>query len=122
LTNASLTAALIFGSRNRCIGDLWGKENKGLAHMFKMMNRARINTAVSSLTMASTAYRNALAYTAECVQAARFLTIRTMPSDPFGRSAITFSEGRAERERASEMSEKDGDFSENWRKPQKPRQ
>ena len=61
--HASPTAALNFGSRNDCIGYLCGNENKGLAHMFQMMNQARINTGVSGMALASTAYQNALDYT-----------------------------------------------------------
>ncbi|MCU0592248.1 MAG: acyl-CoA dehydrogenase [Desulfobacterales bacterium] len=66
--NASPTAALAFGGHGDCIGYLCGIENKGLAHMFQMMNGARINTAVSGMTLAGTAYRNALAYTSQRVQ------------------------------------------------------
>jgi alkylation response protein AidB-like acyl-CoA dehydrogenase len=63
--HASPTAALAFGAKDGCIGYLCGQENQGLAHMFQMMNSARINTGVSGMTMASTAYLNALAYTKE---------------------------------------------------------
>ena len=63
--HASATAALTFGGRDGCIGYLCGEKNKGLAHMFQMMNQARINTGVSGMAMASTAYLNALAYTKE---------------------------------------------------------
>ncbi|RJQ81651.1 MAG: acyl-CoA dehydrogenase [Desulfobacteraceae bacterium] len=66
--HASPTAALSFGSRDGCIGYLCGEKNKGLAHMFQMMNQARINTGVSGMAMASTAYLNALAYAKERVQ------------------------------------------------------
>jgi hypothetical protein len=66
--HASPTAALSFGSRDRCIGYLCGEKNKGLAHMFQMMNAARINTGVSGMAMASAAYLNALAYVKERVQ------------------------------------------------------
>jgi alkylation response protein AidB-like acyl-CoA dehydrogenase len=66
--HASPTCALSFGSRNGCIGYLCGEANKGLAHMFQMMNAARINTGVSGMTLASTAYQNALAYTKDRVQ------------------------------------------------------
>jgi alkylation response protein AidB-like acyl-CoA dehydrogenase len=66
--NASPTAALTFGGRDGCIGYLCGEENKGLAHMFQMMNGARINTAVSGMTLAGSAYRSALSYTAQRVQ------------------------------------------------------
>jgi alkylation response protein AidB-like acyl-CoA dehydrogenase len=61
--HASPTCALTFGARDDCVGYLCGEANKGLAHMFQMMNAARINTGVSGMTLASTAYQNALEYT-----------------------------------------------------------
>lgn len=61
--HASPTAQLHFGGSGRCIGFLCGKAGEGLAHMFQMMNAARINTGVSGMTLAGTAYRNALEYT-----------------------------------------------------------
>jgi len=66
--HASPTCELNFGSRGACIAFLCGEENMGLAHMFQMMNEARINAGVSGMTLASTAYQNALAYTRERVQ------------------------------------------------------
>lgn len=66
--HASPTAALTFGGRDECIGYLCGKPNMGLPHMFQMMNAARINTGVSGMTLASTAYRNALDYAKERLQ------------------------------------------------------
>ncbi len=66
--HASPTCALNFGDNDGCEGYLCGKENRGLAHMFQMMNAARINTGVSGMTLASTAYHNALAYARERVQ------------------------------------------------------
>jgi hypothetical protein len=60
--HGSPTASLAFGGRGDCLGFLCGRENQGLAHMFQMMNAARINTGVSGMTLASTAYQNALAY------------------------------------------------------------
>ena len=66
--HGSPTAALSFGSRDDCHGYLCGEENQGLAHMFQMMNQARINTGVSGMTLASTAYQNALAYCKQRVQ------------------------------------------------------
>ncbi|MFW6011557.1 MAG: acyl-CoA dehydrogenase [Desulfosalsimonas sp.] len=68
--HASPTAALSFGSKDGCIGYLCGQENKGLAHMFQMMNSARINTGVSGMTLGSTAYLNALEYSRQRVQGA----------------------------------------------------
>ena len=66
--HASPTCVLNFGSRDDCVGYLCGEENKGLAHMFQMMNAARINTGVSGMALASTAYQNALAYTKDRLQ------------------------------------------------------
>ena len=61
--HASPTCALTFGANDDCVGYLCGQAGKGLAHMFQMMNAARINTGVSGMTLASTAYQNALEYT-----------------------------------------------------------
>ena len=66
--HASPTCSLNFGDNDGCIGYLCGEENKGLPHMFQMMNQARINSGVSGMTLASTAYQNALAYTKERIQ------------------------------------------------------
>ncbi|MBU0992949.1 MAG: acyl-CoA dehydrogenase [Proteobacteria bacterium] len=66
--HASPTCSLVFGARDACVGYLCGEENKGLAHMFQMMNSARINTGVAGLGVASTAYQNALSYCRERVQ------------------------------------------------------
>ena len=66
--HGSPTASLSFGERDGCIGYLCGEENRGLAHMFQMMNQARINTGVSGMAIASTAYQNALEYAKNRVQ------------------------------------------------------
>ena len=66
--HASPTCSLNFGDDEECIGYLCGEENRGLPHMFQMMNAARINTGVSGMTLASTAYQNALAYARERIQ------------------------------------------------------
>jgi alkylation response protein AidB-like acyl-CoA dehydrogenase len=60
--HASPTCVLNFGNNDGCIGYLCGEAHKGLSHMFQMMNAARINTGVSGMTLASTAYQNALEY------------------------------------------------------------
>ncbi len=60
--HASPTCSLAFGSHDDCIGYLCGEANMGLAHMFQMMNAARINTGVSGMSLAATAYLNALEY------------------------------------------------------------
>ena len=66
--HASPTCVLNFGDNDHCIGYLCGQANQGLAHMFQMMNQARINTGVSGMALASTAYLNALAYAKERIQ------------------------------------------------------
>jgi alkylation response protein AidB-like acyl-CoA dehydrogenase len=66
--HASPTCELDFGGHDDCIGFLCGEANQGLSHMFQMMNAARINTGVSGMTLASTAYLNALAYAKARVQ------------------------------------------------------
>ncbi len=66
--HASPTCSLNFGDNDGCIGHLCGEENKGLPHMFQMMNQARINSGVGGMTLASAAYQNALAYTKERIQ------------------------------------------------------
>lgn len=66
--HGSPTCVLNFGDNDNCIGYLCGEENKGLAHMFQMMNSARINVGVAGIGIASTAYLNALAYTKERIQ------------------------------------------------------
>jgi len=60
--HASPTCTLNFGNNDDCIGYLCGEANRGLAHMFQMMNSARINTGVSGMALAGTAYQNALEY------------------------------------------------------------
>ena len=66
--HASPTCTLNFGSGGETIGYLCGKENQGLNHMFQMMNAARINTGVSGMALAGSAYLNALDYTRQRVQ------------------------------------------------------
>ena len=66
--HGSPTCALTFGAGDNCSGYLCGHANMGLAHMFQMMNAARINTGVSGMALASTAYQNVLEYTKIRVQ------------------------------------------------------
>jgi len=66
--HGSPTCVLNFGENDDCIGYLCGDENKGLAHMFQMMNSARINVGVAGIGIAATAYQNALAYAKERIQ------------------------------------------------------
>ncbi|AYC99542.1 acyl-CoA dehydrogenase C-terminal domain-containing protein [Neorhizobium sp. NCHU2750] len=49
-------------------GYLIGAENKGLAAMFVMMNEARLGVGLQGLSIAETAYQNAVAYANERIQ------------------------------------------------------
>lgn len=66
--HASPTCELSFGSHDDCIGFLCGQANQGLSHMFQMMNANRINSGCSGMSLASTAYLNALAYAKARIQ------------------------------------------------------
>ncbi len=66
---ASATAVLNFGENDRCRGILvGGQPHMGMRQMFRMMNGARIAVGVQGLSVASTAYLNALAYSRERLQ------------------------------------------------------
>jgi hypothetical protein len=63
---ASTTAVLNFGDSGGCIGELVGTvEQKGMTQMFHLMNSARIGVGIQSLSIASSAYLNALDYARE---------------------------------------------------------
>ena len=66
--HAKPTCALSFGENDGCIGYLCGEENRGLAHMFQMMNAARIASGITGMTLASSAYLHALQYAKERIQ------------------------------------------------------
>lgn len=71
--NGSATCVLNFGDAGACLGWPVGGEtelNKGLSQMFVMMNRARIAVGVQGLSVASTAYLNALEYAKDRKQGA----------------------------------------------------
>jgi hypothetical protein len=64
--NGSATCVLNFGENGDCIGELVGtQEQQGIAQMFRMMNGARIAVGIQGLSLASTAYLNALDYARE---------------------------------------------------------
>ena len=54
--------ALNYGEAGDCRGWLVGQEGRGLAHMFQMMNEARIMVGLNGVATASVAYHEALAY------------------------------------------------------------
>jgi hypothetical protein len=63
---ASSTAQLAFGDNGNCIGELVGTtEQKGMSQMFHLMNYARIGVGLQGLSLASSAYLNALDYAKE---------------------------------------------------------
>lgn len=55
-------AELSMGENDDCRGWLVGEENRGLSHMFQMMNEARILVGLASSAIASAAYHAALDY------------------------------------------------------------
>jgi len=62
---ANATAHLSFGENDDCYGWLVGTENRGLAHMFQMMNGARIDVGLNGASIASAAYYASLQYAQE---------------------------------------------------------
>jgi alkylation response protein AidB-like acyl-CoA dehydrogenase len=54
--------ALNFGERGDCRGWLVGTPHQGLAHMFQMMNSARLMVGMNGVTTAYVAYQEALEY------------------------------------------------------------
>jgi alkylation response protein AidB-like acyl-CoA dehydrogenase len=71
--NGSATCILNFGDDGKCIGVPVGgdsKLNQGMPQMFKMMNGARIAVGVQGISVASSAFLNALEYAKERRQGA----------------------------------------------------
>jgi 3-(methylthio)propanoyl-CoA dehydrogenase len=66
--HASPTCVMSFGDKQGAIGYLVGQENKGLAHMFTMMNEARQKVGLQGLGIAERAYQAARDYAKERVQ------------------------------------------------------
>ncbi|MEZ4450893.1 MAG: acyl-CoA dehydrogenase [Nannocystaceae bacterium] len=74
---ASATCVLTFGANDECIGELLGTgECQGIMQMFRLMNFARIAVGIQGLSIASSAYLNALAYAKERTQGASFRQAR----------------------------------------------
>lgn len=66
--NGSATCVLNFGDNGQCLGWPVGGEdkiNQGMPQMFKLMNAARISVGVQGVSVASSAYLNALDYAKE---------------------------------------------------------
>ncbi|WP_348764886.1 acyl-CoA dehydrogenase [uncultured Salinisphaera sp.] len=70
--HACPTCTMTFGEEGKgALGYLVGEENKGLAHMFTMMNAARHAMGVQGLGIADRAYQRALAYARDRQQGGR---------------------------------------------------
>ncbi len=63
--HASPTCVMAFGENEGALGYLVGEENKGLAHMFTMMNNARLAVGVQGVAVAEMATQHALSYANE---------------------------------------------------------
>lgn len=68
--HGSPTCTIALGSKGKCRGVLLGKENKGLAQMFLMMNESRRSIASQGLSCTSSSYLYALDYARTRVQGA----------------------------------------------------
>ena len=66
--HGSPTAVLSFGDKEGAIGYLVGKENSGLAYMFTMMNRERLQVGLQGLGIAERAYQQAREYAKDRIQ------------------------------------------------------
>ena len=65
------TTHLVFGEKDDCQGWLVGHENRGLKHMFQMMNGARIDVGLTAASVATAAYHASLQYAKERPQGRR---------------------------------------------------
>src|SRR5215831_1951611 len=60
--HASPTCTMVYGDHGGAVGFLIGEENKGMACMFTMMNRARLAVGLQGVGIAERATQQALAY------------------------------------------------------------
>lgn len=67
------TTHIIFGEENDCHGYLVGTLHRGLAHMFQMMNGARIAVGRTATAIATAAYEASLAFAKERPQGRRLM-------------------------------------------------
>ncbi|MFH1538051.1 MAG: acyl-CoA dehydrogenase [bacterium] len=76
--HGSPTCTLNFGENGNCEGYLVGELNKGLFHMFQMMNEARIGVGVQGMAQAAACYHEALDYAKERVQGVDIAEMRNL--------------------------------------------
>jgi len=74
--HGSSTCTLSFGDNNSCQGYIIGEENMGIVHMFQLMNEARIEVGIQSVSASSGAYLNALAFAKERIQGQDIKTMK----------------------------------------------
>jgi hypothetical protein len=60
--HGSPTCSMALGGKGKCIGELLGEENKGLAAMFVMMNEERLMVGTQAMSCMSTSYLHALEF------------------------------------------------------------
>src|SRR5471032_3009612 len=63
--HGSPTCTMVYGDNGGAIGFLIGEENKGMAAMFTMMNRARLAVGLQGVAIAERATQQAMAYARE---------------------------------------------------------
>ena len=66
--HGSPTCVMGFGESEGAVGYLVGEENKGLAHMFTMMNEARLDVGLQGLGVSERAYQQARSFARERIQ------------------------------------------------------
>ncbi|MFM2161670.1 MAG: hypothetical protein RLZZ383_1182 [Pseudomonadota bacterium] len=74
--HASATCTLRFGDRQPCRAWRIGAEGEGMALMFRMMNEARLGTALQGVALGAAAFRAALAYARQRRQGAAWDKLR----------------------------------------------
>ena len=66
--HASPTCVMSYGDGDGAIGELIGEENRGLEHMFTMMNLERLGVGLQGLAMAERAYQQARDFALDRIQ------------------------------------------------------
>ncbi|WP_321494495.1 acyl-CoA dehydrogenase [uncultured Desulfobacter sp.] len=80
--HASPTCSMALGSKGKCIGTLLGQANKGMSHMFVMMNEARLHVGMQGFGCVSASYLNALNYAKDRVQSPALTAAKGSPGVP----------------------------------------
>jgi hypothetical protein len=71
--HGNATCTLNFGENGNCIGYLMGQERDGMKIMFHMMNEERQGVGMMGVSLASSAYRHALAYAKDRIQGSNIM-------------------------------------------------